>query len=226
MKIDRTLIEKYHLGLCTEEERFGVEDWLLNDEREEELLLPEEEDKLAYKEEIWNAVISDVPSLKPAPKRIYFEYFNISRLVAASLILGILGIGLAVWKYNSTKEGTVSVINSTPDREKIDMQDITITLASQSKASVTPKDRNSGNIDFCGIIMISPKKDFELTIKEGCSSSQSNATNETIHLKKGNTYIAVNYRYNLEKELIVVNERNLINLPPILQREIMSQFNI
>ena len=35
MKISKELIEKYHHGHCTEEEKAAVEDWLLSDDADE-----------------------------------------------------------------------------------------------------------------------------------------------------------------------------------------------
>lgn len=62
MKISKELIEKYHHGLCTGEERAAVEGWLLSDDADEtmEWSLPEE--KTALQSEMWNEIAAILPS--------------------------------------------------------------------------------------------------------------------------------------------------------------------
>lgn len=56
MKVTRALIEKYHEGLCDEEEKQVMEDWLLGNEEEEPPLFPLHIDKYKTEYRIWRAM--------------------------------------------------------------------------------------------------------------------------------------------------------------------------
>jgi len=230
MKVDNDLIKKYHLNLCTEEEKALVEEWLLNDETEE-VVFASQQDKDIHKEEMWQSLTAAIPALQAEPKRIslshYFTRYKY-QAIAASLLFGTLVTGAILFR-NSTQDSSVAIASSAgSERKEIDMTELCVTLAPKSKASIKSfHNAEGGNIDFCGTIMINPKKDFKLTINGSCASSlNAHDGVETVNLKKGHTYIAVNYRFNQENELIIVNEQNLSNLPPMLQKEIMNQFSI
>jgi len=226
MKIDKELIEKYHLGLCSVEETKAVENWLLNDEVEE-LLLPQNATKQELKNEIWTSISTQIPEIQKQDKVISLHNYlspTFWQAIAATLLIGV---ALTIfWKYN----GQVEIAITEVEQSKATVQQIVgnkmnILLGKESKAEFTLANTSvDGNIDFCGTIRIDPKQDMELTIHGTCENNAN--SEEKMSLKKGQTYIAVNYQFNEANELIVVDERNLINLPPLMQREIMKQFPI
>lgn len=228
MKIDKDLIEKYHQNLCSEKERLAVEEWLLNDEADEEVLLPQGNNKLEHKDEMWKAIsiecvpqMEEVKSVSLNSKSKVFSYFI---RIAAVIVLGLF-ISFFLFKFYSSDNNVVASKSVQTGSENIKTKTLEIILAPQSHANISESsNRQSGSIEFCGSIMINPKEDFELTFNGDCSKHAY--AGETISLKKGQKYIAVNYSFNSESDLIIVNEQNLINLPPVLQREIMEKFNI
>ena len=229
MKVDKELIEKYHLGLCSAEEIEAVENWLLYDDSEEELLLPEGEGKLHHKNEIWAGLSAQIPEIREQSKVVSLNDQLTPifwRSIAAILFVGMAGTIL--WKltsYVNTKTIAEVKQNSIHTRQIV-KDEMNILLGKESKAEFNNPDHKGreGNINFCGTIRIDPKQDMELTIQGTCEIESG--SEEKISLKKGQTYIAVNYQFNEENELIVVDQRNLINLPPMMQREIMKQFPI
>ncbi len=227
MKVDKELIEKYHQNLCSEQERRLVEDWLFNDEAEEVLSLPIAEHQI-HKDEIWAGISRDIPALAEPKVFKLSDYFSpfIKTAVAASLIIGVLSSLTLWWMHNNVWDQPVNVANTGKfQNEKVQTSGLNIVLAPQSRANISSSAyHQSGNIDFCGTILINPKEDFELTLKANCADP--NRGTEKIKLKKGQNYYAVNYRFNASNELIIVNEENLINLPPVLQRELIEKFKI
>jgi hypothetical protein len=84
---------------------------------------------------------------------------------------------------------------------------------------------HTGSIDFCGAMMINTKQDIEFTIKGACASPARK--NEKVTLKKGLNYIALNYSSSGKaNEVIILEEGSLMGLPPLVQRQLMVQFNI
>ena len=223
MAVSKELIEKYHKGECTPEESAMVENWLLDDDIEIEIILPENLHKEDTKAEMWQNIASSLPSSKEEKKIsvINFSVFNRFGLTAAASILLLIGVSFLILKTNK-KESVVSSVNvSLSENKEIDSKDYTISLGPESNARI---DANSGLIDFCGTILISPKKDIDLSFKDICATTKRNTGK--MNFKKGETYIALNYRNNKDNELIVMDEKLLMGLPPIVKRQIMDQFNI
>lgn len=225
MKVDKELIEKYHLGLCSAEETKAVENWLLNDEAEQEVVLSKSEDKNTLKNEMWANISAQMPEIQEQEKIISLHDYltpTFWRAIAATLLVGVAFT--LFWKRNGQAE--IAEINQTEFPAQIVEEEMNILLGKKSKAEFNPLSNKNvdGNIDFCGTIRIDPKQDIELTIHGTCESSTHSS--EKMFLKKGQTYIAVNYQFDKEDELIVMDERELINLPPMMQREIMKQFPI
>ena len=225
MKVDKELIEKYHLGLSSAEETKTVENWLLNDEAEEQVVLPKSEDKNAIKNEMWANISTEMPEIQEQEKVVSLHDYltpTFWRAIAATLLVG--AALTLFWKRNEQAE--IAETKQTEFPAQIVKDEMNILLGEKSKAEFNALANKSGNgnIDFCGTIRIDPKQDIELTIHGICESSTHSA--EKMSLKKGQTYIAVNYQFDKENELIVMDERELINLPPMMQREIMKQFPI
>ncbi|MEO6686821.1 MAG: hypothetical protein ABIN24_12695 [Dyadobacter sp.] len=223
MTVSKELIEKYHKGECTSEESSMVENWLLDDDIEIEILLPENLQKEDVKAEMWQNIASSLPSSQQENKSriIIFSGFNRFGLVAAASVLLLIGFSFLVLKTNKKESIITSVNDSLSENKEIYSKDYTISLGPESNARI---DANTGLIDFCGTILISPKKDIDLSFKDICTTTKTNTGK--MNFKKGETYIALNYRNKKDNELIVMDEKLLMGLPPIVKRQIMDQFNI
>lgn len=229
MKVNKELIEKYHLGLCSLEEEEAVQNWLLDDEPDMEPFLLTEEQKQQHKQEMWASISEVLPAQEPETKVIALsDYFTpfVKKSIAASLVFGLLGSGIFWWWHQSIRVHPVALFNhESQGTEEIQTQGLTISLGPKSQVNVNASlYHKRGNIDFCGIILINPDEDIELTLNASCKNPGSN--HEKMTFRKGHKYIAVNYNFTSDNELIIVSQQNIINLPPALQKEIIKQFNI
>lgn len=227
MEVNNRLIEKYHLDLCSSEERKAVEEWLLNDKMDDFIFLSSEE-KQAEKEQIWQAIAEVLPIQPEVAKEVsivrYFSPVLVAGIAAATVGV-LISVGFLLLNRQTPGNSITATNNDVLKNELIQTSELNITLGPKSNANInTSNFYTNGNINFCGIIRIESKEDMELTLNANCVNTSSNG--EKIVFKKGQTYIAVNYHFKKDNELIIVNEKNLFNLPPVLQKEIIRQFNI
>ena len=215
MKVNKELIEKYHSGKTSPEESALVENWLLDDDTDIEPALPKNLDKENTRNEMWDEIASTLPSgnRKVLKSRLYFS-------VAASIAV-LLTLSYFLFGSGHDKTDLNRVNASIIPNKEIHSKDYTISLGPESNASINVE---SGLIDFCGAILISPKKDIRLAFNDVCDGNHTNRGE--INFKKGETYIALNYRNNKDNGLVVMDEKLLMGLPPIVKRQIMDQFNI
>lgn len=223
MKISKELIEKYHLGECDLQESKFVEEWLFSEETDQELELPSHENKADLKTQLWEEIQQVLPSGLPAPKAVPVRMLanKPSKIIywasrtAAILILGLSSlIGYHLYFTPDDPLGLVSINNtSLLEVRHIDSKAYCISLAPESTAKINYQ---TGNIDFSGSIIISPKKDIELSI----GGSEGKMT-----FKTGQTYIAMNGKSGYDR-FILINERNLMDLPPVLQKQLINKFSI
>lgn len=210
MKLDNSLLEKYHLQQCSAEERELVEEWLFSTEPETEGLdLPEGEDRQLHKQAMWD----EIRSITAEPK---YSFWNGQRIVAASLLAGILLLGgYACFTQNDEDLlASVSVINSSAVGVKnISYNTYNIAVGPMTRGTIN---NLTGLINFSGSILFSPKKDITVTF-EGSSEKMS--------FKMGQTYIILNGNTQNDR-IIIVNEKNINQLPPILQQQVFQHFNI
>jgi hypothetical protein len=223
MKVNRELIEKYHQGKCTPEESAMVENWLLDDDTDMEVFLPENLKKEQAKTEIWKDIASVLPSSHAQSHAASFSFSRFKQIsfAAAASVIILLTASLYIFKQNKKDEIVTSVNSSLSENKEIDSSDYTISLGPESNARI---DANTGLIDFCGTMLISPKKDINLSFNDNCTKTKN--ISGKMNFKKGETYIALNYRNRKDNELIVMDEKLLMGLPPIVKRQIMDQFNI
>jgi len=228
MKISKELIEKYHQDRCTATERGFVEEWLFSGESEDELLLPVGENKEAHKDEIWNgltglflqtAELEKLASGHSAPaKKVIVKKLMVSgtiwfRSIAATLIIGLLGISYFMIPAG-LQPHTVTVDNtSSIDVKYLDSNGYNIAVGPNTEAEINYR---TGFIDFSGSLMISPKEDIELIF---------HGDKDKVSFKMGQTYIILKDKKGRDK-IIVVNERNLLDLPPVIQKRVTTEFNI
>lgn len=233
MKIDKELLEKYHRNQCTSEESDAVEEWLFSAESEEALQLPASESKADHKMEMWTEIakvlpVTDQPQVaaekllpsksvpftqQPVKRKLKIAFW--SGAVAASLITGI--IITAIYRFNAPEPQAaelVDVKNTSPEKvHHLTSSGYTIAVGTNTSARI---DNLTGVVDLSGSILICPKKDVEL-------SFEGNA--EKFLFKEGQTYILLKGKDGKDK-ILIVDRKNLMDLPPLLQKQITHEFNI
>ncbi|MET7253941.1 hypothetical protein [Dyadobacter fermentans] len=225
MKISKELIEKYHHGRCTDEEKAAVEGWLLNDDAEEtmEWRLPEE--KTALQSEMWDEIAAMLPSSAetPVPKVERAIMRSLWKPAVAACLLAVLGSVAYSLKHESASQKVIFLNNSSGTENKaLHQKEFTLSIAPKSNVAINSK---TGIMDFCGAVLINPKEDIELTFQGTCANPALNR--EKVSLKKGQNYIALNYGSNAQTgEVIVVEEGAMASLPPLVLKQLMHQFNI
>jgi hypothetical protein len=223
MKISKELIEKYHDGNCSDEEIRVVENWLSDENEEEDLLLPDEI-KVKHRDEMWDEVASVLPEKKKETKIISFKKIEpVWRVAAAALIIGLLGIAVYNLK-NSSSDSAIIVINNTSETVNKDLNEQAYNISIGPKSNIEINNE-TGIIDFCGAVMINPKRDIEFTIQGTCANAKDGS--EKMTLKKGLNYIALNYSSATKaNEVIILEQGSLTGLPPLMKRQLLHQFDI
>ncbi|MNL38312.1 hypothetical protein D3C87_1605150 [compost metagenome] len=88
-----------------------------------------------------------------------------------------------------------------------------ISLGPNTSAKI---DNNSGIVNLSGSLLISPKKDITL---------QFEGSEDNMVFKAGQTYIVLKGEDGNDK-VIIINEKNIMDLPPVLQKQIINEFKI
>jgi hypothetical protein len=243
MKIDKELLEKYHRNQCTAEESDAVEEWLFSEDSEEVLQLPATELKSVHKLEMWDEIAKILPAatlgtsghqtppaidntsaelntfsaqpklLRPAKRTLKMAFW--SGAIAASLVTGILVT--AVYRFNAKPASATEVVdvnNTSPEKVRhFTSSGYTIAIGTNTSARI---DNLTGVVDLSGSILISPKKDVKLSF---------DGSAEKVLFKKGQTYILLKGKDGKDK-ILIVDRKNLMDLPPVLQKQITHEFNI
>ncbi|MET1055564.1 MAG: hypothetical protein ABWY16_09665 [Pedobacter sp.] len=223
MKISKELIERYHRDECTATERGWVEEWLFSADAEDELMLPDGEDKLEHQKEIWNGLSgifteTDEMSLPQHPeipevRKKMVSYALWYRSIAAVLVFCLIGISLFLIP-SQLQPHLITVDNTSSfDVRYLDSNGYDIAVGPNTAAKINYR---TGFIDFSGSLMISAKEDVELIF---------HGDKEKVSFKMGQTYIILKDKKGKDK-IIVVNERNLLDLPPVIQKRVTTEFNI
>lgn len=224
MKVNKELIEKYHQGICTAEEVEAVERWLLDDGPDEELVLPVGKSYDQLENEIWAGIKPVDQKLdQPAPVEKSWRIQPLWRVAAAAMAIFVLSFAI-YGVISKPQKNDIVVLNNSSKTNNKDLSDarFNISLAPQSNIEIHNK---TGQMDFCGAVLIQAKEDLELTIQGTCSNDQEPM--EKMTLKKGQNYIALNYGNQEDnQEVIILEEGSMMGLPPIMKRQIMQQFNI
>lgn len=224
MKISKELIEKYHNGTCTEEEKEAVERWLLSDESDETVQWSVPEEKAEVQSAMWEDIAASLPPAEPAVvvEEKAGKVFTFWRPMAAACVLAILGAILYNIRHRQNDAPVIALNNTSETRNKnIREGNFTLSVAPHSNVEI---DSRNGVMDFCGAVMINPARDMELTIQGSCADPSRNR--EKVSLKKGQNYIALHYGDEQTGEVIVVEEGAMAGLPPLVMRQLLHQFNI
>lgn len=218
MKVSKELIEKYHRQECTPDEAHAVEEWLFDDTSDEQLQLPPGEHRFELKQEIWNDIAGILPTEK-AEEKIKGRIFNRAfwtGAIAASTVLAVTAICFYMFTHKtSTQEPMLVSINnqSSVDVKQIRSVGYNMSVGPNTSARIYNKSRV---INFTGSIILQPKQDIELSFDN---------KQQKVIFKAGQTYILFNDVEGNGK-VIIVNEKNLMDIPPVLQKKISAQFKI
>ncbi|MGJ1384873.1 hypothetical protein ACR782_01630 [Sphingobacterium spiritivorum] len=206
--ISKQLLEKYHLGLCSEEEQELVEQWLENDDLEIEGDIKPVADTERVKVEMWSNIRQDIKQKKNL--RIFHP--GIWAAVAAILI-AIIGVRAIFINNQPSLANRFIFDNLSGDQiRNYEEHNYNITLSKKSFARINTE---TGELDVKGDIMFMPKKDIILNVCD---------RNHRIKLKSGETYILLDQ--NKSCQHIVLTKQELTFLSPILQNQLKIQFNI
>jgi len=216
MGIDQEVLERYHLGICNEQEQKLVEEWLFNADADELDLVAFDGSKADLKQEMWTEIRGVLPKNMAVVKPKSNAYFMWKGAIAASLFIVAMGAA-AYFVFGANFAGenpSMSFNNSSAQHVKhIDAKSYNVSLGPNSSAKINSA---AGVIDLSGSLLISPKKDVQW---------QFEGTTKKITLKKGQTYIILKNSTSAEG-IIVISESNLLDLPPVMQKQITTQFDI
>ncbi len=218
MKISKEVIEKYHRNECSAEESEAVEAWLFSGESDEALQLPLGEEKAEHKAGIWREIATVLPE-QESPKangKVILKNTFWTGAIAASLVMGILG--LATYQLLSKDDQPLRELVSVNNTSSVNVRHIEdsgyhLSVGTNTSARI---DNLTGVAELSGSMLICPKKDITLRF-EGSA--------DKITFKQGQTYIILKGKDGKDK-IIIVSEKNLMDLPPVLQKQIINEFNI
>ena len=214
MKVNKELIEKYHRNECTPQEAAAVEAWLLDDESDEQPDLPVAENAAFHKQEIWANIIQTLPNETQSQiKKVRPLWLNAA---AACVVLAICVF--AVGKLSKNKavstEPWTEVDNSTALKVRhVNNAEYELSVGPGTSARI---DNREGIIHFTGSMIIRPQRDVEFSF----GKHPKKAT-----FKSGETYILLDEEHG-DGEVTIVNEKRLMDMPPVLQKRIITEFNI
>lgn len=218
MKIDRDLIERYHRGACSRSERDAVEEWLFSAESEELPDLREGESKELLKEQMWEDIATVLPDEEPylpLKQMAGADRFWLGA-VAASLLAGLLCIATYFMIEGSGKavQPLVSVYNESATQiRRMEYSGYNLSVGRNTRATI---DNLTGDANLSGSLLISPKRDMELRFK---------GSSEPVTFSSGKTYVILKNGSD-QGRVLIVTENNMMDLPPVLQKQIINEFDI
>lgn len=200
------LLQRYHSGLCNEEERKRVVEWLMSPEPDNSVFSIDEE--ACAEQRIWHEMTAqrEIPEVK-FPRNTGMTFW-LWFYAACLLLFCFLGAG---WIAN--RPMALDNMNGI-DTKTVKSDGLVFRLA--PKSSVEAKRnfwRSAGNIQFCGVMEITNHsgKDIELVFNSTCK--KSDFTQKKVICKSGKSYIAMHH-FLKQDEIIVVNrDRGEIDLP-------------
>lgn len=237
MHITPELLERYHLGQCTPEEKQAVQAWLefegFDDERLE--AQPSAPNRLNDDFQVMSASTRMITN---APEEHYAPVSNADEATRLAIWRGVSDFmkghtrksspGGSFWNpgyklaFAATFLLLISAITTVSFMKK---HAITVQSGARLQKVNFVVERSSGTralihpsrIDFCGLMRIRAQEDVQLVLNSTCSDGQDS---ETVGLRKGETYLAFNHDFFKENELLVVNMRALEDLPPLMRRQL------
>lgn len=78
-------------------------------------------------------------------------------------------------------------------------------------------------LQFCEKLVLTPDTDQEITFISNCKTGSE--VSRTVTCKKGETYLALNFRFRNDNEIIVVSQNQFHELPHDLRIKVMRELN-
>ena len=78
-------------------------------------------------------------------------------------------------------------------------------------------------LQFCEKLVLTPDTDQEITFISNCEAG--NKISRTVTCKKGETYLALNFRFRNDNEIIVISQNQFHELPHDLRIKVMRELN-
>lgn len=221
MQITRELLERYHRGECSRDEKQAVESWLegddFDDERElalplnaparstEEQILSSSTPDEAIRVEIWSRLSEFIKGNAGKPIPALWSWRSGFKMAFAASVLVVIS-AIAVIRYSRQQQPATS------PGEAMLTEDFVVERSSGTRAFIQP-----GRIDFCGLMRIEARHDVQVVLNSICFEGHDR---ETVALRKGETYLAFKHDFAKENELLVVNQRALDDLPLVVRRQL------
>lgn len=78
-------------------------------------------------------------------------------------------------------------------------------------------------MEFCDKLVVTTDLDSEITFVSNCQSG--NEISRTVTCKKGQTYLAINFRFRNDNEILVVTKDQLHELPHDIRIKVLKELN-
>ncbi len=207
MIVNKQLLERYHTGQCTAEERKCVEDWLDDATLEGDLTVPEPL-KTVARRHIWEAVSSAIV-VEEQPGRglrpVRWRWLGYAIGAAAS-------VALVCWLWPPMAGSGEDVLdnraNAMPLWYKQSGYDVLVGEASRATIDI-----RTGKLEVEGNLVFRPKRDIQIQNGDGM-----------MLLKRGETYFVLEGAQLGNRFIFSSNE--LTFLPPAMQRKLKQELTI
>jgi len=144
--------------------------------------------------------------------------------VAATLVIGLFCLGLySVDQRDSTKEMAFKHEGNETFQEKT-FEGLRFRLGNDSEALLKNAADDRVAIHFSGNMMLSNKSAYDQYTEISYTMPDGRQTKKEVNLRKGHTYFLAYYPFKSEN-LMIVEERDLMNMPPALALNITNDFN-
>lgn len=216
IKVTSQLLERYHSGHCSANERRLVEEWL-TDPDEEIIESHKEEEEREIETKLWNAIITStgIQILSQKRNRVlrFYKYG-----IAASIILFISVLTSVYFSSENKKNGTFVSLDNLRGHYALAKNVNGLVLTALPKANIRAvfdAENDSANIRFCEAMLVRNESLRDINLQFGSDCISDGAAKQRVFVcKKGVTYVAV--RLNREQaEIIVVDQRYLEDILPL-----------
>ncbi len=224
MRVSRELIEKYHRGECSDEEKYEVEEWLFDDQFDEKSLQLSSERRLEQKKEIWEGIAPVLSEGKAKKGKLKVLVANRAWLSTAAALVLLCGSYWFIFRQSPANHPSIIEANNISDVENRDISSpfYSLSLGPHSNVRI---DQRQEMMELCGTLSFTPTENIRMKIVGECPKGLS--PQKIVELKGGASYIAFSYQNTAEHtELIVVEQNQLNVLPYFIQKQLITQFKI
>lgn len=158
-------------------------------------------------------------------ERVKHRKFWISRIAAAASV--VIAIVLLFHQYTKGpvvgNELSFKHNGSQPFHEK-EFESLRFRLGMDSEAHLKNEHNDRIAIDFSGNMMLSNASSHDQDTDISYTTANGSKTKRTVSLRKGKTYYLAYYPFE-QNNLLVIEERDLMNMPPALALNISNDFS-